>query len=111
MQDVIRGIGVVWGIESLRPWLLGSIAVAMLIGGVVTAAHRWARRRGIDDAIGMRVLPTVRFFISLFVGLGCAAMLASNDVPWPIPVAGMELSVFLMAYFGSQLVLHKVPRR
>jgi len=111
MQDVIRGIGVVWAIESLRPWLLGSIALALTIGGVVTAAHRWAQRRGIDEAIAMRVLPAVRFFISLFFGLDCAAMLVSNDVPWLIPVAGMELSVFLMAYFGSQLVLHKVSRR
>jgi len=111
MQDVIRGIGVVWGMESLRPWLLGSIALALMIGGGVTAAHRWAQREGIDEAIGMRVLPTVRFFISLLFGLGCAAMLVSSDVPWLIPVAGMELSVFLMAYFGSQLVLHKVSRR
>jgi len=111
MQDVIRGIGVVWGIESLRPWLLGSIALALAIGGVVAAAHRWAQRKGIDEAIGMRVLPAVRFFISLFFGLGCAAMLVSSDVPWLIPVAGMELSVFVMAYFGSQLVLHQAARR
>ena len=33
MQDVIRGVGVVWGIESFRPWLLGSVAVALMIGG------------------------------------------------------------------------------
>jgi uncharacterized protein YacL len=107
MQDVIRGIGVVWEIESLRPWLLGAIATALMIGGMVTAAHRWARRRGVDDTIGLRVIPAGRFFISLLLGLGCAAVLARGNVPWLIPVAGIELSLFLMAYFGSQIVLRK----
>lgn len=104
MDDVVRGIEVVWKVESLRPWLLGGIAMALTIGGLVAAMHSWARRRGLDDAIGNRVHPAVRFAISLLLGLGCAAVLARNDVQWPIPAAGIALSIFFMAFFGIQVL-------
>lgn len=105
MEEVVRGIGAMWEIESLRTWLLGAVATALAIGGLVAAAHRWARRRGADDAIGLRVQPIGRFFLSLLFGLGCIAVVGRNDVPWPFPAAGIALSIFLMTYFGSQ-VLH-----
>ncbi|WP_454908560.1 hypothetical protein [Variovorax gossypii] len=105
MEEVVRGLGAMWEIESLRPWLLGAVATAVAIGGLVAAAHRWARRRGADDAIGLRVQPTGRFFLSLLFGLGCVAVAGRTDVPWPFPAAGIALAIFLMTYFGSQ-VLH-----
>ncbi|MCR6474649.1 hypothetical protein NU688_00665 [Variovorax sp. ZS18.2.2] len=104
MDDVIRGIEAMWKVESLRPWLLGGIAMALAIGGLVAAMHSWARRRGVDDAVGQRVHPAVRFAISLLLGLGCAAVLARNDVQWPIPVVGIALSIFFMAFFGVQVL-------
>ncbi|SFP61381.1 hypothetical protein [Variovorax sp. 770b2] len=104
MGDVIHGIEAIWKIESLRPWLLGGIAVALAIGGLAAAMHSWARRKGVDDAIGQRVHPAVRFAISLLLGLGCAAVLARNDVQWPIPVVGIALSIFFMAFFGIQVL-------
>lgn len=104
MEDVVRGIRVMWQNESLRPWLLGAIATALMIGGLVAVMRSWARRKGMDDAIERRVHPAVRFAISLLLGLGCAAVLVSGDVKWPIPVAGIALSFFLMAFFGTQVL-------
>jgi uncharacterized membrane protein len=104
MDDVVRGIEAIWKIQSLWPWLLGGIAMALAIGGLVAAMHSWARRKGVDDAIERRVHPAVRFAISLLLGLGCAAVLARNDVQWPVPVAGIALSIFFMAFFGIQVL-------
>jgi len=103
MEDIVRGIGVMWANESLRPLLLGAIATAMVIGVLVAALHAWARRRGLDDAIGHRVQPAMRFAVALLFGLGCGAVLARDDVAWPIPVAGIALSVCFMAYFGHRV--------
>jgi len=103
MEDLVRGIRVMWANESLRPLLLGAIATAMVIGVLVAAMRVWAHRRGLDDAIGNRVHPAVRFAISLLLGLGCAAVLVRGDVAWPIPVAGIALSFCFMAYFGNRV--------
>lgn len=104
MEDVVRGIGAMWTVESLRPWLLGAVATALAIGGLVAAAHWWARRRGVADAIGLREQPAGRFLMSLLFGLGCVVVVGRNDVPWPFPAAGIALSIVLMSYFGSQVL-------
>ncbi|MDQ0033617.1 putative lysophospholipase L1 biosynthesis ABC-type transport system permease subunit [Variovorax boronicumulans] len=104
MEEVVRGVSVMWADERLRPLLLGAIATAMVIGALVAAMRAWAHRRDLDDAIGHRVHPAVRFAISLLLGLGCAAVLVRGDVAWPIPVAGIALSLCFMAYFGLRVL-------
>lgn len=56
--DIVTAAGASFGVNSIRPWLDAVVTVAILIGGVSYAGHRWLGWPGLEETVS-RVLITV----------------------------------------------------